>query len=158
MGDDQSEEQVVLEEPLAEAIRQELDQVLPHVVTALKRHDAVADLSARLDNAERRLAERERRPLVAGVRRLLSTVRQLEFDPGAKAAIGSELERILLGAGYEEFGETGEVFDPCRHEAIEGEAEHGPAVVIELFEPGLETLGEVVIRAKVRVGCAAEEE
>lgn len=131
--------------------------MLPHVVTALKRHDAVDDLSNRLDAAERRLAERDRRPLVAGLRRVLSLVRRLEFDPETKAAIGAELERVLVGAGYVEFGEAGEAFDPDRHEVVEGEAEDGAAVVRKLFEPGLETLGDVVVRAKVRVGTAEEE-
>jgi len=39
------------EDDLAVAIRHELDQVLPHVVTALKRHDGVAELRRRLDVA-----------------------------------------------------------------------------------------------------------
>lgn len=141
---------------LAEAIRHELDQVLPHVVTALKRHDGVAELRRRLDTAEKRLADREQRPLVNGLRRVLGIVRRLEFDPAAKEAIASELERVLVGAGYQEFGEAGEAFDPQRHEAVEGTAGEGPAVVVELLEPGLETLGEVVARAKVEIGAGGE--
>lgn len=141
---------------LAEAIRQELDQVLPHVVTALKRNDGVAELRQRLDSAEKRLADREQRPLVGGVRRVLGIVRRLDFEPDAKEAIASELERLLVGAGYQEFGEVGETFDPQRHEVVDGEAGDGSAVVVELHEPGLETLGEVVARAKVTVGSAGE--
>lgn len=142
---------------LTEAIRQELDQVLPHVVTALKRHDGVAELRRRLDLAEKRLADREQRPLVNGLRRVLAIVRRLDFDPAAKEAIASELERVLVGAGYEEFGEVGESFDPQRHEAVDGTAdESGRAVVVELLEPGLETLGEVVARAKVGIGTGGE--
>jgi hypothetical protein len=144
-------------DPIAESVRQELDHVLPHVVTALKRQEAVADLSRRLDEAERRLAEREGRPMAAGVRRVLSMVRRLNFDPEAREAIASELEKVLVGAGYEEFGEVGETFDPARHEVIEGQAEGGVAVVVELFEPGLEALGDVLARAKIRVGTAEEE-
>lgn len=142
---------------LAQSIRHELDQVLPHVVTALKRHDGVAELRRRLDTAEKRLADREQRPLVNGLRRVLGIVRQLEFDPAAKEAIASELERVLVGAGYQEFGEAGEAFDPQRHEVVgEGTAGEGPAVVVELLEPGLETLGEVVARAKVEIGAGGE--
>jgi len=144
------------EDDLAVAIRHELDQVLPHVVTALKRHDGVAELRRRLDVAEKRLADREQRPLVNGVRRVLGIVRRLDFEPDAKEAISSELERVLVGAGYEEFGEVGEAFDPQRHEVVDGSAEEGQAVVTELHEPGLETLGEVVARAKVSVGSGVE--
>ncbi|HEX7245796.1 MAG TPA: nucleotide exchange factor GrpE [Solirubrobacterales bacterium] len=141
---------------LALALRHELDQVLPHVVTALKRHDGVAELHHRLDLAEKRLADREQRPLVNGLRRVLGMVRKLDFDPDTKDAIASELERVLVGAGYEEFGEVGESFDPQRHEAVEGTAGDGPAMIVELLEPGLETLGEVVARAKVEVGTGGE--
>jgi hypothetical protein len=141
---------------LAVAIRHELDQVLPHVVTALKRHDGVAELRRRLDVAEKRLADREQRPLINGVRRVLGIVRRLDFEPDAKEAISSELERVLVGAGYEEFGEVGEAFDPQRHEVVDGSAKGGQAVVTELHEPGLETLGEVVARAKVSVGSGVE--
>jgi molecular chaperone GrpE len=146
----------VIEAPVADLVRHELDQVLPHVVTALKRHDAVSDLRQRLDRAEKRLGERQQRPLVAGLRRVLTLVRRLDFDPDAKEAIATELERILVGSGYEEFGEVGEAFDPQRHEAVDGEAEDGEAVVVGVLEPGLETLGDVVVRAKVRIGRAKE--
>ncbi len=143
-------------EQLAEVVRHELDQVLPHVVTALKRNDGVAELRQRLDNAEKRLADRAQRPLVGGLRRVLGIVRRLDFDPDAKEALASELERVLVGAGYQEFGELGETFDPQRHEVVDGEAGDGSAVVVELHEPGLETLGEVVARAKVTVGSGSE--
>lgn len=152
----QEESEAREEVDLAVAIRHELDQVLPHVVTALKRHDGVAELRRRLDVAEKRLADREQRPLINGLRRVLGTVRRLDFDRDAKEAISSELERLLVGAGYQEFGEAGEAFDPQRHEVVDGQAEEGKAVVVELYEPGLETLGEVVARAKVGVGSGGE--
>jgi hypothetical protein len=144
------------EEPLPAAIRHELDQVLPHLVAALKRQDAVAELRRRLDLAEKRLSEREGRPLIRGLRDTLGFVRGLDFDPEAKEAITTKLERVLVGAGYEEFGEPGEAFDPARHEALAGEAPAGSAVVAGLIEPGLETLGEVVVRAKVEVASGGE--
>ncbi len=155
--DTPAESSTAAEDSTAEAIRAELDQVLPHVVTALKRQDAVAELRHRLDVAEKRLAERQQRPFVAGVRRVLVMVRLLDFEPDAKEAIATELERVLVGAGYEEFGEAGEVFDPRRHEVVGEVGEQSDATVAEVLEPGLETLGEVVVRAKVRVGEAEEE-
>ncbi|HEY5332983.1 MAG TPA: hypothetical protein VIJ21_05490 [Solirubrobacterales bacterium] len=141
---------------LPAAVRHEFDQVLPHVVTALKRQDGVAELRRRLDRAEKSLAEREQRPLVGGLRRVLTFVRGLDFEPEKKEAITMELERVLVGAGYQEFGEVGEAFDPGRHEALAGEAAAGSAVVSDLLEPGLETLGEVVVRAKVEVASKGE--
>lgn len=146
-----------LAETLRAAVRSELDEVVPHVVTALKRHDAVAGLTERLDRAERRLGERERRPLVAGVRRVLAMVRRMDFEPAARDAVLAELEALLVGAGYTEFGETGEPFDTDRHEAIDGSAPEGGAHVAEVLDPGLETLGEVVVRARVRVAGNATD-
>jgi molecular chaperone GrpE (heat shock protein) len=153
----QAEMRSAVQAEVRSALRAELDEVLPHVIAALKRHDAVADLARRLDDAEKRLAERNSRPLVAGVRRALNTIRKLDFDSEVKGAILAELERLLVGAGYTEFGEIGESFDPARHDAIAGEAESGAATVQEVFEPGLETLGEIVSPAKVRVGNAEKE-
>lgn len=151
-GDAPESEREAVADVVRAAVRAELDEILPHVVTSLKRHDAVVDLSSRLDAAERRLAERDQRPLVSGLRRTLVTVRRLEFDADAKELVVSELERLLVGAGYTEFGEAGEPFDPARHEAIAGEASSDIAVVLEVFEPGMETLGAVLAPARVRVG------
>jgi hypothetical protein len=140
-----------LVEALRGALRGELDEVVPHVVTALKRHDAVAALTERLDRAERRLGERDQRPLVSGLRRVLALVRRMDFEPAARDAILAELEGLLVGAGYTEFGEVGEPFDPARHDAIDGSAPAGGAHVAEVLDPGLEALGDVVVRARVRV-------
>ncbi|MBJ7330197.1 MAG: hypothetical protein JHC95_09890 [Solirubrobacteraceae bacterium] len=151
------------EEQLAEivgtAVRAELDQVVPHVVAALKRDAAVKDLAERLNAAEQRLGERDRRPLVSGLRRVLSLVRRMDFEAAARETLLSELEQLLVGAGYAEFGEVGEPFDAVRHEALDGSASAATAVVAEVLEPGLETLGEVVVRARVRVadGSTPEE-
>ncbi len=141
---------------LPSAVRHEFDQVLPHIVTALKREDGVAELRRRLDLAEKRLADRNQRPLIRGLRQVLMLVRSLDFEPDPKEAITMELERVLVGAGYEEFGEVGEGFDPARHEALSGEAPIGTPIVTDLLEPGLETLGEVVVRAKVEVASEGE--
>jgi hypothetical protein len=141
---------------LSGAVRHEFDQVLPHLVTALKRDDGVAELRRRLDLAEKRLADRNQRPLIRGLRQVLILVRSLDFEPDPKEAITVELERVLLGAGYEEFGEVGEGFDPARHVALGGEAPIGAPIITNLLEPGLETLGEVVVRAKVEVASKGE--
>ncbi len=146
-----------LEVPLRRAIRDEFDEVVPHLVAALKRNEAFDELVTRLDKAEKRLAERERRPLVSGLVRLLHRIRRTEFDAQVKDSLVEELEALLGGAGYEEFGDVGEPFDAVRHEAIEGTVDGGRAVVREIYEQGLETLGEVVVRASVRVGSDNDE-
>jgi hypothetical protein len=149
--DDEAKERKNEGDGLPAAVRHEFDQVLPHIVTALKRQDGVAELSRRLDVAEKQLAAREQRPLVASLKRVLTKVRGLDFEPDAKETITMELEQLLIGAGYVEFGEVGEPFDPERHEAIGGEAPEGSPVVVVLRDLGLETLGEIVVRARVEV-------
>src|SRR6476661_5654623 len=81
---------------IRKAVREEFDEVLPHVVTALKANDAVKALSERLHAAERRLAERESRPLVAGIRKVLRTARRLDYDPEVKDVLVGELEQLLV--------------------------------------------------------------
>ena len=146
-----------LDEGVRQAIRDEFDEVVPYLVTALKRNEAFDQLVTRLDRAEKKLAERERRPLVAGLVRVLHRLRRTEFDAEVKESLLHELEALLVGAGYEEFGEVGEPFDAARHEAVEGSVDGGPAVVKEIYEQGLETLGEVVVPARVRVGSDTRE-
>jgi hypothetical protein len=136
------------------AVREELDEVLPHVVKALKVNDAARGLMERLRDAERRLSERESRPLVVGIRNVLRSARRLDYDVEVKDALVGELEQLLVAAGYNEFGEVGVTFVPGRHRALEGQPVTGVVVVSEIFEPGLEMLGEVVVPAQVRVASA----
>lgn len=140
-----------------QAIREEFDEVVPHLVGALKRNEAFDQIVARLDRAEKKLAERERRPLVGGLVRVLHRIRRTDFDAAVKESLLHELEALLVGSGYEEFGEPGEPFDATRHDAVEGSVDGGKAVVKEIYEQGLETLGEVVVPARVRVGSDTEE-
>lgn len=98
---------------------------LADVRMALKRNDGVADLARRLDDAERRLASRDSRPVISRIYRLLGLVRRFELPEDVRTALTSELEDVLRGAGYTEFGAVGDAFDPARHEALEGAAESG---------------------------------
>lgn len=147
-------DEAVLAERISEVIRGELDQVVPHVVTALRRHDGVAELARRLDVAEKRLADRDARPMVSRLYRLLGVVQRLEMDGAVRDTLEAEIGGILTGAGYETFGAVGEAFRSEEHEVLEGSAESGDAQIVEVYEPGLKTLGEVVVRARVRVGSA----
>jgi hypothetical protein len=138
-----------------QAIREELDQVLPHLLGALKRDRAFDALTARLQETERRLEAHRERPMAVAVHRVLCQLRRLAFDGDARAALDAELVKVLAEAGFEEFGAVGERFDPVRHEALAGAAEGGRAVVVELYATGLGCFGQVVKAAQVRVGAEA---
>lgn len=138
-----------------QAMREELDQVLPHLLGALKRDRAFDALAARLQETERRLEAHRERPMAVAVHRVLCRLRRLALDGDARAALDAELVEVLTEAGFEEFGAVGEPFDPARHEALAGEVQDGRAVVVELYATGLGCFGQVVTAAQVRVGVEA---
>jgi len=137
------------------AVRDELDQVMPHLLAALKRDRAFDALAERLRVAERRLEARRERPLAVAVLQVLHRLRHLSFDPVAKTAVDAELVEVLAKAGYEEIGAVGEPFDPARHQALDGASKDGRGVVVELYATGLACFGEVAVPAQVRVGETA---
>jgi molecular chaperone GrpE (heat shock protein) len=143
--------------PTADAIRQavhdELDQVMPHLVIALKRDRAFSALEERLRVAERRLEARRERPVAVELLRVLHRLRHLDFDLAVKAALDQELVGVLAKAGYEEIGEVGEPFDPVRHQALDGATSDGRGSVVELYATGLACSGEVTVPAQVRVAA-----
>jgi GrpE len=134
-----------------DAMREELEPILPHVLAALKRDQAFDDLSDRLARAERRLAVRGERPLVVAVHRFLNRLRHLDFDPPVKESLAAELVRILKDAGCNETGRAGDSYDPACHEALGGRAVNGEGTVAEVHASGLSCAGDVIVRAKVRV-------
>jgi hypothetical protein len=138
-------------ETIRAAVHDEFDQVLRHVVDALRRDKAFDELSDRLRTAERRLEARRERPLVAALHRLLDHLRHLDFDPLVKDVLEAEIVTMLLQAGFEETGRVGETYDPARHETIGGRAEDGRASVVRVDTRGLSSFGDVVFRAKVQI-------
>lgn len=138
-------------ETIRAAVHDEFDQVLHHVVDALRRNKAFDELSDRLRTAERRLEARRERPLVAALHGLLDHLRHLDFDPLVKDVLEAEIVTMLLQAGFEETGRVGETYDPARHEAIGGRAEDGRASVVRVDTRGLSSFGDVVFRAKVQI-------
>jgi hypothetical protein len=133
------------------AVHAEFDEVLPYVVEALRRNNAFDEISDRLRAAERRIEARQERPVILGVHRLLDRIRHLDFDPEIKQALADDLARVLSEAGYEETGRVGEDYDPARHDAIDGRAMDGQAVVTEVHSHGLASFGDVIVRAKVEI-------
>jgi hypothetical protein len=133
------------------AVHAEFDEVLPHVVDALRRDHAFAEINDRLRAAERRIEARRERPVIIGVHRVLDRIRHFEFDRDIKSALEGDIARVLTEAGYEETGRVGEAYDPARHDAIGGRALDGKAVVAVVHTRGLTSFGDVVVRAKVEV-------
>jgi hypothetical protein len=134
-----------------EAVRAEFDEVVPYVVRALNRNDAFAAFEDRLKAAEKRIEARRERPVVVGVHRVLDRVRHLDFEPAVKRALEDDLVDLLTEAGYAETGDVGEAYDPARHDALDGRAVDGNAVVATVLTRGLTSFGEVVFRAKVEI-------
>jgi hypothetical protein len=133
------------------AVHAEFDEVLPYVVEALRRSNAFDEINDRLRAAERRLEARRERPVIAGVHHVLDRVRHLDFDPAIKLALEDDIVRLLTEAGYEETGQVGEAYDPVHHDAIDGRAVDGKAMVTKVHTRGLTSYGDVVVRAKVEI-------
>lgn len=141
----------VVVKAVREAVRAEFDEVVPYVVRALNRNDAFTAFEDRLKAAEKRIEARRERPVVAGVHRVLDRVRHLDFEPAVKRALEDDLVGLLTEAGYAEMGDVGEAYDPARHDALDGRAVDGNAVVTTVLSRGLTSFGEVVFRAKVEI-------
>jgi molecular chaperone GrpE (heat shock protein) len=133
------------------AVHAEFDEVLPYVVEALRRNNAFDEINDRLRAAERRLEARRERPVITGVHQVLDRIRHLDFDPEIKQAIEDDVVQLLTEAGYEETGQVDEAYDPVRHDAIEGRAVDGQALVTKVHTRGLTSYGDVVARAKVEI-------
>jgi hypothetical protein len=133
------------------AVRDELDELLPHVLAAVKRDRAFDELSERLSKAERLLATRRERPLAVAVHRFLSRLRHLDFDQAVKDSLAGELVKILADAGFTETGQVGEDYDPDRHDALAGRAVDGKGTVSAVDASGLASFRDVVVRAQVHV-------
>jgi hypothetical protein len=145
-----------LAQVIGDAVRAQLDEVLPHVVTAIRQNHAFDELNTRLSRAERRLETRRERPLVVALHGLLIRLRHLEFDPEIKDSLGAELVKILHNAGFDETGRTGEQFDPERHDALGGRTSHGKGTVTSVYATGLSSFGDVIVRAQVEVAPESE--
>lgn len=138
-------------EAIRTAVHAEFDEVLPYVVEALRRNNAFDEINDRLRTAERRIEARQERPVIVGVHGVLDRVRHLDFDQTIKQALEDDIARLLADAGYAETGRVGEDYDPARHDAIDGRAVDGKAVVSEVHACGLTSFGDVVVRAKVEI-------
>jgi hypothetical protein len=138
-------------ELVGNAVREQLDEVLPHIVTAIRQNHAFDELSTRLSRAERRLETRRERPLVMALHGMLIRLRHLQFDSQVKNSLDAELVQILHDAGFEEIGRVGDEFDLDRYEALSGRTTDGIGTVAEVYAAGLASFGDVIVRAQVEV-------
>jgi len=143
-------------EVVRKAVRAEFDEVVPHVVAALKRDRAFDDLQERLRAAERRLDSRRERPVVTALLSLLHRLRHLDFEPDVRSSLDAEIVKILNDAGFEEIGAVGEAFDPARHEPIDGRTSDSNGIVARVYATGLSSFGDIVVRAQVGVTPATD--
>jgi molecular chaperone GrpE (heat shock protein) len=138
-------------EAIRSAVHSEFDEVLPYVVEALRRNNAFDEINDRLRAAERRIEARQERPVIVSMHQVLDRIRHFDFDQTIKQALADDVARVLTEAGYEETGRTGEDYDPARHDAIDGRAVDGKALVTKVHTHGLTSFGDVVVRAKVEI-------
>jgi hypothetical protein len=138
-------------EAVRAAVHAEFDEVLPYLVEALRRNNAFDEISDRLRSAERRIESRQERPVIIGLHRVLDRIRHLDFDQAIKQALDEDITHVLDAAGYQETGQAGEDYDPARHDAIDGRAAGGKAVVTKVHSHGLISYSDVVVRAKVEI-------
>lgn len=138
-------------EAIRAAVRAEFDEVLPHVLEAVRRNYAFDEISERLRVAERRIEARKERPVIIGLHRVLDRIRHLDLDEEIKQALADDMTHVLAEAGYQETGTVGEDYDHVRHTAIQGRAVNGSAVVTRVHSRGLTSFGDVVVQAKVEI-------
>lgn len=156
--DDATSATTALAEEIA-GLRSEFATVLPHLVAALKRNDAVQELTDRLAAADKELAQRRALPALLGVARALHRVRTMDLPDDARSTLDQELGQILLDGGLEEFGSEGDQFDVTLHDPLEGSVgPSGVATVTTVHATGLTMGALVVLRAAVSIRPTSPEE
>ena len=127
-------------------------------------HDKYLRLAAEYDNFRKRsIKEKDARyadakadtvgkflPVYDNLERALANETSDEAYKKGVELIMTELRKIMTGLGVEEFGETGDAFDPNAHNAVmhvENE-ELGENVIAQVFQKGFR-IGDKVIRHAV---------
>lgn len=167
VGETPAEEAPKEEAPKEEAPKEEASGAseLEKAQKALAaEHDQYLRLAAEYDNFRKR-SRKEKEALYADVKaetvaKFLPVFDNLERALANETAdeaykkgvelIMTELRKIMSGLGVEEFGETGDAFDPNAHNAVmhvENE-ELGENVIAQVFQKGFR-IGEKVIRHAV---------
>ena len=162
-GVEESKEETAAEEtPAAEAPKESETEQLQKQLAA--EHDQHLRLAAEYDNFRKR-SRKEKEALYTDVKaetvekflpvfddleRALANETSDEAYKKGVELIMTELRKIMTGLGVEEFGESGDAFDPNAHNAvmhIESE-ELGENTIAQVFQKGFR-IGEKVIRHAV---------
>lgn len=116
------------------SIKQDVEQILPALVEALKRNRYFDEMERQLRRAER-VAEAWREwPLVVGVHDVIIALRASDTDP---QIVEQLLDVLYRSAGVEEFGFVGEQVDPTQVEISESAGAGNHITVRESQRPGL---------------------
>lgn len=131
-----------------------LDQLVPHLVSSLKRNQALESILERLDSAEKRLAARQEAPIASVLLRTMNEVLHMkELDAEARTVVVKGVASSLRRSGYDLIvPDPGSPYDHETSEitAADPGASIGPApVVADLDSAGLACLGTTIIKAKV---------
>lgn len=136
-------------------LRKEFERLAGAVMPLLtKQH---ADSQQRMRVLETRLRNRQDRPLILVLANLLTDVRRLTDGEDVRAHVEETISDALARAGYQEMGSAGDQFDPAWHEAVSGSVGRS-GVVTHVYSRGLACYGDVIIKARVEVGPAADGE
>lgn len=156
-------EETPKEEPKKEEAPQETELEKAQKALAAE-HDKYLRLAAEYDNFRKRsIKEKDARyadakadtvgkflPVYDDLERALANETSDEAYKKGVELIMAELKKIMTGLGVEEFGESGDAFDPNAHNAVmhvENE-ELGENVIAQVFQKGFR-IGDKVIRHAV---------
>jgi molecular chaperone GrpE (heat shock protein) len=114
-----------------------------------------AETQARMRVLEQRILSRQERPTVQRLAQLLVSTQRLSEGADVRAHVEESILDILHGLGYEQFGVVGEPYDEQRHDVLTADAGRDPHVVV-VHARGLESFGDVIIRARVDIGGHSE--
>lgn len=120
-------------------------------------HKQYSESQQRMRVLETRLRNRQERPLILVLANLLSDVRRLDSGQDVKEHVEDTIAEALTRFGYQEMGSRGDPFDPAWHEAVSGSVGRA-GVVTRVHSRGLACQGDVIIRARVDVEPAPEDE
>lgn len=138
------------------ALRLDLERIASHLVPLLG--EQYRTMEARQRTLEKRILQRQERPVAVRLANTLTDLQKLERADDAKNHAIESLADVLYQMGYEQFGDVGDAFDDGLHEAVSGKATDGqPIVVSRVFSRGLWSSGDVIVRARVSVGPIDDE-
>jgi molecular chaperone GrpE (heat shock protein) len=115
------------------------------------------DREQRIRALETVIRNRQERPVIQQMAKLLADVRRLDCAEDIKAHVEESVTDTLTSLGYQEMGSEGEPFDPGRHEPMAGSVGRA-GIVTRVHSRGLACHGDVIIKARVEVEPAADPE